>query len=190
MSPFKKRLFNILGIICLVAGIINAFIPGLPTTPFLILASMLFSGANPKLQAWLLRNRITGPYLDNYYHKRGMAIAYKIRSCAFMWGGMIFAMTLLGLLWVRVVITAIGIAVSIHLFTAKTQKPPPGQYGFWYNMISLLLAWLWFALALIISVKTTMGYLVVGGVALAFTIGMLIYAALSSREGKIEEQQE
>jgi len=164
--------------ICLVVGIINRFIPGLPTTPFLILASMLFARVNPKMQAWLLRNRFLGPYLDNYYHKRGLATAYKIRTCAFMWGGMIFAMTLIELLWVQLLITAIGIAVTIHIFAAKTMQPPTGQYGFAYNMVSILLMLFWFVLAMIFSIKTTLGYLVVGGVGLALTLGVLIYAIL------------
>jgi len=184
LSTFKKWLFNILGIIYLLIGIINLFIPVLPTSPFLILASISFARVNPKMKSWLLNNKYLGPYMNVYYNNKGMATAYKIRICTFMWGGMIFAMALIGLLWVYILMAAIGVAITIHILAAKTMQTPTGKYGLNYNLLSILLMLFWFVLAMIFAIKTTLGYLVVGGVGLALTLGVLIYTLLAGREKK------
>ena len=173
---------NVLGMIFLVVGIINRFIPGLPTTPFLILASMLFAKANPKMQAWLLRNKSLGPYLDNYYNKKGMATAYKIRTCAFMWGGKIFVISFLNLLWLQIGLVFVGIAVTVHIFIARTRKPEEGQYGFKYNLFTILLMWIWFTLALVLSAETIVGYAVLSGLGIGLSVGILIFAFVSNKK--------
>ncbi|MCL2350769.1 MAG: YbaN family protein [Defluviitaleaceae bacterium] len=178
MKGFKKILFNILGMICLVIGIINRFIPGLPTTPLLILASMLFAQANPKMQAWLLKSKFLGPYLDNYYNKRGMAMAYKIRTVAFMWSGMLFSMTLIPLLWVKILMAVIGLIVSFHIFMAKTLKTDIQQYGFFYNIFSILICWIWFGLGLFLA-DSLFDYHFLGIFGGIITISILTYAMLA-----------
>jgi hypothetical protein len=180
-SKVKKWLFNALGMFCLIFAIINIVIPGLPTTPLLILASMLFAVANPKMNEWLLRSKFLGPYLDNYYNKRGMAMAYKIRTSAFKWAGMIFAITMIEILWVRILVASIGVAVSTHIFLTKTKKPQEGEYGLTYNLFTILLVWAWLCLALVITVNTALGYMVVSGIGIGITTGILIFAFISDR---------
>jgi len=137
--------------LCVIVGVVNRFVPGLPTTPFLILASMLFARVNPKMQAWLLRSKFLGPYLDNYYNKRGMPTAYKLRTCAFMWAGMLFSITLIPLFWVQLLVPTIGVIVTIHIFRAKKRQPTEGQYGLKYNLFSIVLCWIWLGLGLFLA---------------------------------------
>lgn len=151
VSPFKKVLFNILGMMCVIIGVVNRFIPGLPTTPFLILASMLFARVNPKMQAWLLRSKFLGPYLDNYYNKRGMPTAYKLRTCAFMWAGMLFSITLIPLIWLQILVPTVGVIVTIHIFMAKKRPPDIGLYGLKYNLFSVALCWIWLGIGLFLA---------------------------------------
>ncbi|MCL2855033.1 MAG: YbaN family protein [Defluviitaleaceae bacterium] len=174
ISPFKKILFNILGMLCVIIGVVNRFIPGLPTTPFLILASMLFARVNPKMQAWLLRSKFLGPYLDNYYNKRGMPTAYKLRTCAFMWAGMLFSITLIPLLWVQILVPSIGVIVTVHIFKAKKRPPIDGQYGLKYNLFSIALCWIWLGIGLFLA-STPFDYyfLIITGGILSLTI--LVY---------------
>jgi len=181
IKTLKKWLFNAFGMFCLVFGIINIAIPGLPTTPLLILASMMFAAANPKMNAWLLRSKFLGPYLDNYYNKRGMAMAYKIRTSAFKWAGMIFAITIIDVLWVRILVASIGVAVSTHIFLTKTKKPVAGEYGFTYNLFTILLVWIWLCLALIFTVDTTVGYITVSSIGAGITAIILIFGFVSDR---------
>lgn len=50
--------------------------PGLPTTPFLLLASWLFYRSSPRLQQWLLDSRL-GKYIRSYHSLGGMTATQK-----------------------------------------------------------------------------------------------------------------
>ena len=52
-STIRRATFAALGILCVVLGIIGVFLPGLPTTDFILAASYLFSRSSPALEAWL-----------------------------------------------------------------------------------------------------------------------------------------
>lgn len=58
-------------------------VPGLPTTPFLLLASWLFYRSSPRLQEWLLQSWL-GTYIRSYRRRGGMTVAQKAGACGFM----------------------------------------------------------------------------------------------------------
>ncbi len=60
------------GLICLGLGFLGVLLPGLPTTPFVLLASGCFVRASPRLHGWLLRNRWTGPGLRDWSEHRSL----------------------------------------------------------------------------------------------------------------------
>jgi hypothetical protein len=59
--PLTRPLFFSAGLLLTAIGIINLFIPGLPTTVFLIMAAACFARSSPKLEAWLLNHPRFGP---------------------------------------------------------------------------------------------------------------------------------
>ncbi len=61
-------------------GIIGAFVPVMPTTPFLLVALWAFSKSSPRLQKWLLEHPRFGPTLRDW-HKYG-AIRSSIKVVA------------------------------------------------------------------------------------------------------------
>ncbi len=67
----KKLSLLILGHTCLLLGILGAFLPVLPTTPFLLLAAFLYSQSSPRLHNWLLNHKYLGPTLRDW-HERGV----------------------------------------------------------------------------------------------------------------------
>ena len=174
----KKIVFNVLGMLCLVVGIVNRFIPGLPTTPLIILASLLFAKVNPRMQAWLLRSKFLGPYLDNYYNKKGMPTAYKLRTCAFMWAGMCFSVTLISFWPVQLLVPAIGVAVTAHVFSAKKRTPDETQAGWGYHLGTLALCWIWLGLGFFFA-DAVFAYVLLGIAAGVITMGIAGYAAVS-----------
>lgn len=70
-------LFLILGFLSLALGILGIFLPGLPTTPFVILASYSFIKSSPRLHKWLLDSRL-GDYIRKYEQNPGLHRKTKI----------------------------------------------------------------------------------------------------------------
>ena len=90
MSKINKNksirlLLVLLGSISVGMGVIGIFVPGWPTTIFLIIASYFYIRSSDKLHDWLLNNKILGIYLKNYYSGKGMPVKVKIFSIAMMW---------------------------------------------------------------------------------------------------------
>ncbi len=79
----KEYLFIALGSLCVALGAIGVVVPGLPTTPFLLLASWLFYRSSEKLQKKLLASWL-GKYIREYENNRGLSIRGKISAIAMM----------------------------------------------------------------------------------------------------------
>jgi uncharacterized membrane protein YbaN (DUF454 family) len=80
-----KLLFIILGTVFLFLGILGIFIPGLPTTPFLLLTAAMYIRGSERLYNKLIGNRYVGKYIKNYRERRGMSIRQKVYSIGLMW---------------------------------------------------------------------------------------------------------
>lgn len=75
-TPHHLRLVRALywlgGVLALILAVIGVVLPGLPTTPFVLLAGACFVRASPRAHAWLLRNRLFGPMLANWERHRSI----------------------------------------------------------------------------------------------------------------------
>lgn len=83
-----KPLYASLGVVSVALGIIGAFVPGLPTTVFVIAASYLFARSSPRLERWLEGNRWLGPPLQRFRQTRSMPRSSKVVALASMWTGL------------------------------------------------------------------------------------------------------
>ena len=79
----KRLVYIILGLLCVGLGALGVVVPGLPTTPFLLLASWLFYRSSPRLQEWLLQSWL-GTYIRSYRCRGGMTVAQKAGACGIM----------------------------------------------------------------------------------------------------------
>jgi len=75
-----RALYFTLGLACVALGFIGAFVPVLPTTPFLILAAACFARSSRRFEAWLLDHPYFGPLLKQW-RERG-AIPRKAKRLA------------------------------------------------------------------------------------------------------------
>jgi len=115
-KSMKKKLYIIIGIISTILGIIGAFLPIMPTTPFLLLASFFFARSSPKLNNFLLKNRLLGEYLTNYIEHRSLPLSSKIKSISLLWCGLLATMFFADIPFYAIIILIfVGIGVSLHI---------------------------------------------------------------------------
>lgn len=80
-----KLLFIILGTLSLCIGIIGIVVPGLPTTPFLLITAGLYIKSSDTLYQKLITNRFVGSYILEFQANKGMTIKTKLYAIGAMW---------------------------------------------------------------------------------------------------------
>lgn len=92
----QRLIFGGLGWCAVALGFVGVFVPGMPTTVFLIAASYCFARSSPRFERWLLEHRWFGPRLRRFRDSGGMPRSAKVAA--------------LGSMWVAVVISAVALA--------------------------------------------------------------------------------
>jgi hypothetical protein len=98
------------GVLAVGLGGIGVFVPGLPTTIFLIIASYCFARSCPWLEERLLRVPLFAPYMRFIDENRPMSARARVVSITAMW-----ASVLLSLAWLRAsggLSTALAVTVA------------------------------------------------------------------------------
>ena len=119
-ASFKKYLLIALGSISLGLGAVGVAVPVLPTTPFLLIALFCYLRSSRRLYDWLIHHRLFGTYLYNYVTYRAVPRQTKIGALIFLWAGLVTSIILVDALFVRLILLAVGIVVSIHILSLKT----------------------------------------------------------------------
>lgn len=79
-QQLKRTLLSILGWLCVILGVFGAFLPLLPTTPFLIAALACFAKSSPRFHAMLLNNRWFGPALQQWEQTKTIQTSTKKKA--------------------------------------------------------------------------------------------------------------
>ncbi len=69
---FRRAVYLLAGGLALVLAGIGTVVPGLPTTPFLIVAVAFFSRSSPRMHDALVRSRLFGPYIQDWRTHRAI----------------------------------------------------------------------------------------------------------------------
>lgn len=106
---------------CLFVGVgtIGIFVPGLPTTIFLIIAAACYIRSSEKLYNWLINNKSFGKYIRDYREGKGMPKRGKIAAVT----AMIIFISLATIPFSPISVGPILIKIIIIL---------TGVIGFWY----------------------------------------------------------
>lgn len=123
----KDRTLNIfltiLGLLSLGLGILGAFLPVLPTTPFLLLASILFLRGNKNLYDWLMNHPRFGPYISAFLEHKAIPLRVKIIAVSSLWITLLYCAIFVAGHWAsRVSFIAIAVAVTAHILSYRTLK--------------------------------------------------------------------
>ncbi len=77
-----RSVYLVLGLLCIALGFIGAFLPVLPTTPFLILATACFARSSPRLENWLLSHPRFGSSLRAWRARGAIPPRAKLAAAA------------------------------------------------------------------------------------------------------------
>lgn len=83
-SP-RRLVFAVLGVLAVGAAVAGIFVPGLPTTIFLIIGSWLLTKSCPYLEERLIRNRLFRPYLRYVDGSEPMPFHARVSAISMMW---------------------------------------------------------------------------------------------------------
>lgn len=106
-----------IGSIALLLGIIGIFLPGLPTTPFVLLAAACYARASEPFYRWLIANPTFGPLIVEWRRHHSIPFRVKVVGitlmsltiCASMW-------TFSALPWLQGLLATIGIVTAAVLW--------------------------------------------------------------------------
>ena len=83
MKRIKKFFYVTIGLIAFVLGSIGVVLPVLPTTPFLLLASVCFVKGSDRFNNWFVNTKIYKKHLETFVKERSMTLKQKITILAF-----------------------------------------------------------------------------------------------------------
>ena len=89
-GQIMKIIYIIIGLIATGLGFIGAFLPGLPTVPFLLLASFCFAKGSRRFDRWFKSTKLYKNHLEDFQKNRSMSLKAKIGILLFSSGMMLF----------------------------------------------------------------------------------------------------
>lgn len=120
-TGLRRWLFLIAGFISLGIGAIGVILPGLPTTPLVLLAAYFFARSSPTMHERLLRNRVFGPMIVEWNEHRSVPRRAKILAVLMIAAvGGVTVIFFLDSFWLRALVVTILSTVAIWLVTRPT----------------------------------------------------------------------
>ena len=90
-SKFSRIIWFILGFTVMCIGLVGIVVPGLPTTPLMILAAACFAKSSQKFYDWIINNKMFGHHVKNYREGKGIPKKSKPIILGTMWTFVLFA---------------------------------------------------------------------------------------------------
>jgi uncharacterized membrane protein YbaN (DUF454 family) len=122
-----RPLFFTLGCLLFCLGFVGAFVPVLPTTPFMLLALWCFSRSSDRFHDWLYHHRVFGPPMQQWHEHRVIPLGAKVIALLFMGGSMVYLFAFSSApLWVKLLMTATVTIGAVFILTRPSVASEPG----------------------------------------------------------------
>ncbi|MFA6219082.1 MAG: YbaN family protein [Erythrobacter sp.] len=108
----KRSVYRLLGLVSVGLGAIGAFLPIMPTVPFLLLAVYFFARSDPEWEQRILGHPHWGPMVRDWHERRAINRRAKIMAIGAMTTGVGFTWYTLGHPWYWISIAILAIAGS------------------------------------------------------------------------------
>ena len=119
----KRMILISLGWFCVGLGFIGIFVPGIPTTIFLIIALWAFTKSSKKLRNWLLNHKKFGPILNNWQQHKVVPRRAKILMVVLMSLASILFYYSLQNLYLTIGLVIILVLVAIYVISLPSKIP-------------------------------------------------------------------
>jgi len=119
-----RPLLFILGWLLFGLGVVGAFLPVLPTTPFMLLALWCFARSSDRFHDWLYTHRLFGPPLQLWHEYKVIPLAAKRIALFFMTASLIYLFVFLdAAIWAKVLMST-SMALGAWFILTKPSLPP------------------------------------------------------------------
>lgn len=109
----KQFMLLLIGWLCVGLGVVGIFLPLLPTTPFLLLASACFMRGSPRLSRWLHQHPHFGPILHNWHQHRAVSRTVKRRANLMIVLSFLLSIYWVPLLWHKIMLVSMATVLLI-----------------------------------------------------------------------------
>jgi len=107
------------GALFVALGIVGAFLPILPTTPFILLAAWCFLKSSEKAHNWIYNNSIFGEPLKNWEKNHAISRSAKTVSLTMISASGFYIYLTIDDLWQKYILLAVLSGVSIFIITTR-----------------------------------------------------------------------
>ncbi len=127
----RQALLVTAGVLSLVLAAIGVVLPGLPTTPFVLLAAACFAKSSPRLHRWLQQHRYMGPMVRDWEANHSLPLRVKwISTLLMMTMVVVSAWQFAGRPWLQLALLGFGSLGALTVWRIPTRrKPPPAPPG-------------------------------------------------------------
>ena len=119
----KRIILISLGWLCVGLGFVGVFVPGIPTTIFLIIALWAFTKSSEKLRHWLLNHKRFGPILNNWQEHKVVPRRAKMLMVILMTLAVILFYYSLQSLILTIGLIIILVSVAIYVLSLPSKVP-------------------------------------------------------------------
>lgn len=110
-TTLRRVIYVSLGWCAVGLAFAGVFVPGLPVTVFVLIASWFFARSSPRFENYLLTNRWFGSRLKRFRERGGMPRSAKLASIASMWTAIAVSSVALASVNIILSIATIGLGV-------------------------------------------------------------------------------
>ena len=107
---------------------LGIFLPLLPTVPLLLLAAACFARSSERFYLRLVEHRHLGPMVRDYLGGRGIPLRAKLTAIGLIWVSIPLTVLFVPILWVRVLLVALGLAITVYLIRLPLCVEPAMQH--------------------------------------------------------------
>ncbi|MFC4309001.1 YbaN family protein [Steroidobacter flavus] len=123
LPAVARYLLLIFAALSFALGVIGIFVPGLPTTVFILMAGWAAARSSPRFHNWLENHRVFGPMLRDWRKHGAVSRRAKIMATVMMTASAVILFLTISRMWLAEAIT--GVMALVLMWLWLRPEPPP-----------------------------------------------------------------